>query len=326
VALSAADLQAAQFASRRGAIGGAPADAEAGRFEFRPWGDRAAARVVGIAVPDGRLSPQREQAFEALLRQAGIAAERTRLAEATREARLEAERERLRAAVLSSLSHDLRTPLASILGSVTSLRRFGASMPQADSDDLLAAIEEETQRLARYVGNLLDLTRIQAGALQTARDWIDPADAARAAVDRARRAYPETVFTLACEPSTPLVRGDAVLLEQAIFNLLDNAARFAGADGPVTVQVEPVEGCVRIAVSDAGPGIPARDLPHVFESFYRGGEAGAVAGSGLGLAVSRGMVLALGGEIEALSPLLGGRGTRMLIHLPLPGDHGGDRP
>lgn len=324
IALSPADQQAALYAARRGRIGAAAED-EAHGFEFRPWGTGGSVPVV-IGVSGGRPSPWRDQAIEALLHQAAVAAERTRLAEATQEARAETERERLRAALLSSLSHDLRTPLASILGSVTSLRQLGDALRPEERDDLLAAIEEEAERLSRFVGNLLDMTRLQAGALAASRDWIDAADPARAAVERARRAFPRTVFTLSVPAEVPPVRGDAVLLEQAIFNLLDNAARFGGDAAPVAVSLEPADDGLHIAVTDAGPGIPAKELPRVFDSFYRGTRNAGTPGSGLGLAISRGMLGAMGGTIEAVSPVMGGRGTRMLIQLPRDADAVTDVP
>jgi two-component system sensor histidine kinase KdpD len=321
VALSPADQQAALYAARRGRIG-AVAEDEAQGFEFRPWSAGPATPLV-IGVAGGPPAPGRDEAIEALLQQAAVAAERTRLAEATQEARAETERERLRAALLSSLSHDLRTPLASILGAVTSLRQLGGALRPEDRDDLLAAIEEEAERLSRFVANLLDMTRLQAGALAASRDWIDAADAARAAVDRARQAFPKTAFDLSVPPGAPPVRGDAVLLEQALFNLLDNAARFGGEAARVSVSLEPTGDSLRIAVTDAGPGIPAEDLPRVFDSFYRGAQSPGTPGSGLGLAISRGMLQAMGGTIEAVSPVVGGRGTRMLVQLPREADDAG---
>ena len=138
-----------------------------------------------------------------------------------------AEGERLRSALLSSVSHDLRTPLASILGSVTSLRQLGDRIPKADQAELLATIEEEATRLTQFVTNLLDMTRLDAGALDIRRDWIDVADIIRGAVNRSRKLMPARKIELTLADGLPLIRGDATLLEQVMFNLIDNADKYS---------------------------------------------------------------------------------------------------
>ncbi len=203
---------------------------------------------------------EREQVIEAVLRQGAVALERVAFAREAEAARAAAEEEKLRSALLSSISHDLRTPLATILGSVTTLRELGEAMPAEARADLLAAIEEETDRLSRFVANLLAMTRLEAG-VAVKRDWTDAADVLRAALTRARMAFPHQAGR-ACRwgrLAIPLVRADATLLEQAVFNLIDNAARHSPAGEPVRGLSAPVEGRSR---RDCGRGSrPGRRLP-----------------------------------------------------------------
>ncbi len=295
-------------------------------FQFLPVRTSGGtAGVVGFAPAERTedLPAEAARAFTALLDQGTLAIERANLVAEARRNEASAERERLQATLLSSLSHDLRTPLASILGSVTSLRGYGERMPEADRDDLLAAIEEETRRLARFVSNLLDMTRVEAGALNLKRDLFDVADVAAAAIGRATRAFPGREITVLLGAGLPPVRGDAVLVEQALFNLLDNAQKYAEPGTPTTVRAADEGGTVVVAVEDRGCGIPAADLDRVFDKFTRLSDGdGRPPGTGLGLAVAKGVVEAMGGRIRAESPIGHGRGTRVLISLPAasPGD------
>jgi two-component system sensor histidine kinase KdpD len=161
------------------------------------------------------------------------------------------------------------------------------------------------------------MSRIESGALKVRRDWVDVGDVIRAAVERSRKAFPRQTIKVSLEASLPFVRGDSTLLEQVLFNLLDNAQKYGGDAGAV-VHARREDGKVLISVTDEGAGIRSADLERVFEKFYRGGRIdGRRAGTGLGLSICRGIVSAMGGTIEAQSPAARRRGTRMVVRLPV---------
>ncbi|MDZ5454286.1 sensor histidine kinase KdpD [Labrys sp. ZIDIC5] len=289
-------------------------------FEFRPiLTPNGAVGVLGLAQPEGAepLSPAEERILVAILDQTAIAIDRAKLAkENVRTAALE-ESEKLRSALLSSLSHDLRTPLASITGAVTTLRQLGTKMAEESRDDLLASIEEEAARLSRFVANLLDMSRLEAGALNARRDLLDVADVVRGAVERARKAFPTRLVETSLATDLPLVRGDQALLGQVLFNLLDNAHKYGGEDSSTAVFARREDNEVVVTITDQGKGIPPADLEKIFDKFYRRGKVdGRAPGTGLGLSISRGFIEAMGGTITAESPAVRKRGTRIVIRLP----------
>jgi two-component system sensor histidine kinase KdpD len=292
------------------------------RFQFRPLvSPRGVVGVCGVEPGNATepFSPQDDRTLTAILDQTAIAVDRSSLVgEAIRAAALE-ENEKLRTTLLSSLSHDLRTPLASITGAVTSLRELGDKMSAQDRQDLLASIEEEAGRLARFVRNLLDMSRIEAGALEVRRDWVDVADAVRGAQERARKTFPNQQVAVSLARDLPPIRGDANLLQQVLFNLLDNAHKYGGgADAIIHARQEGPY--VVVTVTDGGPGVKPADLERIFEKFYRGGRPdGRKAGTGLGLSICRGLVEAMGGTIVAQSPAIRRRGTRIVMRFPIPG-------
>lgn len=275
--------------------------------------------AMGIAPSDRSrpLSAEEERALAALLDQGTLAIERAMLVSEAQRGEALAERERLQATLLSSISHDLRTPLASILGSATSLREYGNRMEQADRDDLILTIEEEARRLTRFVANLLDMTRVESGTLTLRRDWIEVSDIILAAVKRARKAFPSRTVEARASPGALSVQGDPVLFEQVLFNLLDNADKYAAAGTPTVIAAGIGAGQVVVTVEDRGRGIPPSDLERVFEKFTRLGNGdGRPAGTGLGLAIAKSVVEAMGGAIRAESPVHDGCGTRIIIDLP----------
>ena len=289
------------------------------RFQFRPLAtSRGSVAVCGIepAHPNRAFSGEEERTLTSLLEQTAIALDRARLVgDAVRAAALE-QNEALRSTLLASLSHDLRTPLASITGAVTSLRQFGDQMPPEDRRDLLASIEEEAGRLSRFVANMLDMSRIESGALKVRRDWVDVADVIRAAAARIQKTFGGQPVAINVAPSLPFIRGDAHLLEQVLFNLLDNAHKYGG-DGGVIVHARREANEVAISVTDAGSGVKKGDLERIFEKFYRGGGIdGRKAGTGLGLSIARGLTEAMGGTIIAQSPAQRRRGTRIILRFP----------
>ena len=321
-ALQPGDAAAARWAYDRGeAAGWRTATLPDARLRFLPIRTaRGTMGVLGFEPADRtrEIPSDDARAFAALLDQAGISLERAALVAQARAGEALAERERLQATLLSSLSHDLRTPLSSILGAVTSLRGYGDRMPAGDRADLLAAVEEETRKLARFVSNLLDMTRVEAGMLDLRRGWMDVEEVAAAAAARARRAFPARALDLSIPDDLPLVRGDAGLFEQVVFNLLDNADKYSAPGTPTRLALRADGPSVAVTVEDRGCGIPPADLDRVFGKFTRLGEGdGRPAGTGLGLAIAKGVVEALGGTIRAESPAAEGRGTRFVVRLPV---------
>ncbi len=320
LSLDTTDFEAAERASRRGSLQQAAASGWPGsRMTFIPVLSAGSTdSIAGWASPkgSGRQSRFGDMAATGIVRQASMALERAELQKHAAREREKADREALRSALLASMSHDLRTPLATILGSVTSLRQLGETLPANARADLLVAIEEEAGRLARHVDNLLDMTRLQSGG-EIRRDWIDGVDTAQLAVMRARQNFPQREIRFEAGGTETLVRGDASLLEQVVFNLLDNAIKFSPAVTPVEVSVATLGDEVEITVRDHGPGLGGIDRQKMFEPFHRGISTDA-AGSGLGLAICRAIVAAHGGRIEAESPVSGKGGTAMRVFLPVP--------
>ncbi|MEO5337296.1 MAG: sensor histidine kinase KdpD [Magnetospirillum sp. WYHS-4] len=275
--------------------------------------------VLGVRMPEGAETPTPEQTrlLETLADQAAMAIERTNLVADVEAARVATERERLRSALLSSLSHDLRTPLVSIKGAASTLISYGEQLSPDARHDLAQSIEDEAERLNRFVQNLLDMTRLEAGALKPRADWADLRDIVAAAVRRAKRVARSHELRIDIAPDMPLLSLDAVLMEQAFFNLLDNACKYAPAGTLVKVWARRTAAHVAVEICDEGPGIAPEDREKVFDMFYRVAQSDSQAGTGLGLAICRGIVEAHGGTIHVESGLHGS-GTCIVVHLPLP--------
>ncbi|MEI2300835.1 sensor histidine kinase KdpD [Ensifer sp. MJa1] len=316
--LDVADIMAARWAmDKKEPAGNGTGTLPNSPFHFRPLtSPHGVVGVCGFVQADKPLEINEERALSAILDQTAIAVDRARLSRESLDQAAKLEGERFRAALLSSISHDLRTPLATITGAVTSLRQLGDRMPPESRDDLLKSIEEEGGRLTRFVANLLDMTRIEAGTVNAKRDWVDVADVVRASVDRARKYFPEREIETSIAPDLPLMRGDSVLLGQVLFNLLDNANKYGG-DEPISIYARCDGNEITLSVTDLGKGIPPKDLEQVFEKFFRRGKAdGRTPGTGLGLSIAKGFVEAMGGQIKAESPALRRRGTRISMRFP----------
>ncbi|WEN14900.1 ATP-binding protein [Rhodanobacter sp. AS-Z3] len=255
----------------------------------------------------------------AMTQDIALALERTRLAEELEQARVQGETERLRNALLSSVSHDLRSPLASMIGAADTLAMYQAQLPHDEQQQLLQAILHEGQRLDRYIQNLLDMTRLGHGTLKLHRDWVDATEVVVAATDRLRRFFPELILQTELPHDTVLLYVHPALIEQALFNVLENAAHFSPPDGAVRVTVNVVGEQLLIEVIDHGPGIPPDERARIFDMFYsvsRGDRGNK--GTGLGLSICRGMIGAHGGSVEALPGEDGGTIIRITLPLPPP--------
>ena len=295
--LDDADLAAAKWSWERNHTAGRGSDTLPGAKRlFMPMNTgRGAVGVVGIDSdePGPILTPDQHRLLDALADQAALAIERVNLVEDVDRARLVAETDRLRAALLTSISHDLRTPLASILGSATSLSE---AMDASTRLDLIHNIQDEAERLNRFIGNLLDMTRLESGPLRLRTGAIELSDAIGSALRRASKILAEHRTQVVLQPNLPMLDLDEVLFEQVLFNLLDNASKYAPAGSLITIKAWQDGGNVVVQVLDEGPGIPPADLEHVFDKFYRvGGADRRRAGTGLGLAICRGFVEAMHG-------------------------------
>lgn len=260
-----------------------------------------------------------ERAFRG---QAAIALERARLHREVAEARLRAEGEALREALLNSVSHDLRTPLAVILGAATTLEGMGGGSPEARRE-LSASIREEAERLSSYIENVLDLTRIRAGQIAPRLELVELSDIVNAALRRRARALSAHRVEVRLPPDLPMLRLDLFLMEHALANALDNAAKYSPEGAGVTVSAIREDDEVRLTVADAGQGMDANELQNAFEPFFRGrpAQGRAVTGSGLGLAICRAFVQANGGRV-VLESAGSGKGTSLHLLLPVPHEEG----
>jgi two-component system sensor histidine kinase KdpD len=316
--LGPTDQAAARWAWQHGE----PAGADTGTLPSATWtfrplqGLKARSGVAGIEArtiqgEDG------DRFVAALLDQGAVALERAEFAADAADAEALRRSDRLRSALLNSVSHDLRTPLATVLGAATTLLEYGKSLDRKVQTDLLVSIREEAERLNRYVGNLLDMTRLEGGGLNIRSDWVDVRDVLGAAADRVSRRVGGRQLTRDFPAELTMVKADTALLEQALVNILENAIAYSPDESTIELAAYEDRGNVVISIEDEGRGIPTAELERVFEKFRRMEEAtDRGKGSGLGLAISKGFVEALGGRIAAASPIHEGRGTRILISLP----------
>ncbi|HJR96977.1 MAG TPA: ATP-binding protein [Actinomycetota bacterium] len=282
--------------------------ARAARPGLTPGGpDTVVPLVVGpvsfgtlrVERPDGRrpLGPHERLLLEAASKQAAAALDRARLDARARLAQLDAETNQLRAAMFSSVTHDFRTPLASIKAGVTSLLDPSVEHDPAQERELLTTILEETDRLNRLVGNILDLARIRAGALTPARNEAGLDEIAEAVVARVTPRLADVRVVLEIADDVPSVTVDEMQIDQVMTNLLENAARHSPPGGDIRLSVEQAGDDVAVRVADAGPGVAPEDRERVFEAFYRGASIPDSPGTGLGLAIANAIVKAHEGRV-----------------------------
>jgi len=274
--------------------------------------------LLGVCPREGQpFTDQRRRLLTALSQPLAQALARAQLADELEAARLHGETEQLRSALLASVSHDLRTPLTAMRGGIDSLLALGEAIPLEDRRELLEGTRDEAERLDRYIQNLLDMTRLGHGALKLARDWVAPGDIVGSALNRLRTVLAPLQVSTHVPAALPLLFVHAALIEQALVNVLENAARFSPSQGRLRVEAGASDSELFFSVSDEGPGIPEAERAKIFDMFYtaaRGDRGGQ--GTGLGLAICQGMVGAHGGRITVADGI-DGRGTCITLHLPL---------
>jgi two-component system, OmpR family, sensor histidine kinase KdpD len=278
--------------------------------------------IIGLDSdnPGPLLSPDQRRLFDALADQAALAIERINLVEDIDRARLAAETERLRAALLTSISHDLRTPLASILGSASSLKSHRATLDAAAEEELIGTIQEEAERLNGFIANLLDMTRLESGAIQPHLEFVDLSDVIGSALRRASAILGSHEIAVDLPAGLPSLKLDPVLFEQVLFNLLENAAKYTAPGTKIQLAARHEGNRALLVVQDEGDGIPTADIERIFDKFYRVQASDRKrAGTGLGLPICRGFVEAMGGTITA-GNRSDGHGAVFTIALPIPAD------
>jgi two-component system, OmpR family, sensor histidine kinase KdpD len=320
--LADGDVAAAKWAWENNRPAGRGSDTLPGaKWLFLPMRTgRGAIGVIGIDSdkPGPLLTPDERRLLDALIDQGALAIERVYLVEDMARVKRTVETERLRSALLTSISHDLKTPLAAVLGAAGTLRDLSKKLGEAEKADLVATIIDESERLNRFIANLLDMTKLESGAVVPNMALHDLGEIVGSALRRATKILARHRVDVDLQADLPMLELDAVLFEQALFNLLDNAAKYAPADTVIRVESWREQDVVCLRVLDEGEGIPADELEHIFDKFYRAQKGDQVrAGTGLGLAISRGFVEAMRGTITA-----GNRadrnGAAFTISLPIP--------
>jgi two-component system sensor histidine kinase KdpD len=319
--LEPTDQAAADWVFSHGQPAGRHTDTLAGAaWWFLPLRDgQATIGVMGLRYGAGprRLTAESRRLAEAMAEDIAQAALRTRLVSDLESARVANETERLRSALLSSVSHDLRSPLAAMVGSASSLANYAGAMSEDDRKSLLDTILLEGDRLDRYIQNLLDMTRLGHDGLTLNRDWIGVDELVGSATGRLRRYQPNVRLHVNLAAGLPAIWVHPALVEQALFNVLENAAKFSPPGEAIEIAAHAADGHLQLDVRDRGPGIPQQERSRIFDMFYsvERGDRGR-QGTGLGLTIAQGMIGAHGGSVEAL-PGPDGKGTLIRIALPL---------
>jgi two-component system sensor histidine kinase KdpD len=320
--LSDADLAAAKWAWEHDRPAGRGSDTLPGAKRlFLPM--RTGRGAIGVVGIDGDevgplFTPDQKRLLDALTDQAALAVERVFLVDDLDQAERRAEADRLRGALLSSISHDLKTPLASIVGASGTLRDFGDALDPAAKAELLGTVIEESERLNRFIANLLDMTKLESGAVRPNTGLYDLGEILGATLERAGKILARHGVRLEVAPDLPMLSLDPVLFEQVLFNLLDNAAKYAPEETSIEIRAWQDDEAIRIRVSDEGDGIPEGDLDKIFDKFHRAPKGDQIrAGTGLGLAISRGFVEAMGGRIVAENRA-DRAGAAFTVSMPIP--------
>ena len=322
--LDDADLAAAKWAWQNDRPAGRGSDTLPGAKRlFLPM--RTGRGAIGVVGIDGDkagplLTPDERRLLDALIDQGALAIERVHLVEDIDRVKRTADTDRLRSALLTSISHDLRTPLSAVLGAAGTLRDLAGKLSDAQKTDLLATIIDESERLNRFIANLLDMTKLESGAIVPNAAPQDLREIVGSALRRAAKILADHPVELQLADDLPMLELDAVLFEQVLFNLLDNAAKYSSPGSGITISVVRDRESVELRIIDEGDGIPAHELEKIFDKFYRAQKGDRVrAGTGLGLAISRGFVEAMRGTITAANRP-DRKGAIFSIRLPIPAD------
>jgi len=313
------ELSVAAWVFGRGRVAGAGTDTlPAAHGLYVPLiGSNGIIGVLGVRPTDPKRfrDPGVLHLLETFAGQAAVALERTLLAERAQREQVEIEAERLRTSLLSSLSHDLRTPLGAITGALSSILEDRGTLSDATRRDLVKAALEESQRMNRLIGNLLDMIRVESGSLQVQKDWQPLEEPVGVALIRLEDRLRDHPVQVRLPPDLPLVPIDGVLIEQVFINLLENAVKYTPSGTPIEIAATTLDGAVRVDVADRGPGLPAGEETRIFEKFYRVPGATATSGVGLGLTIVRGIITAHGGRIWAENRPGGGAMFRFTLPL-----------
>lgn len=277
-------------------------------------GERVLAVLALASVRSGPLRPDERELLDVFVRQGALALERARLADTAKAAALKARTEEMRSSLLSAVSHDLRTPLATITGAVTTLRDTSATLSPPQRADLEDVIQEEAERLERLVANLLEMTRLETGGVVLRREWVPLDEVVSAALSRLEARLADRTVTVALTGAPPLVSVDPMLLEQVFLNLVENAAKYSPPSTPIDIAATHGAQTLEITVADRGPGIPEADAARVFEKFFRGAHVG-IGGVGLGLPICRAVMQAHDGSIRVEARPAGGAIFRLTLPL-----------
>lgn len=320
--LDQADLAAANWAWSNDRSAGRGSDTLPGAKRlFLPM--RTGRRPIGvIGIDNDRtgplLTPDQRRLLDALVDQGALAIERVLLVEDMDRVKRTVESERLRSALLTSISHDLKTPLASVLGAASTMRDLAGALSDTAKRDLLATVIDESERLNRFIANLLDMTKLESGAIVPNTALHDLGEIVGSALRRASKILTAHEVELVLAPDLPMLELDAVLFEQVLFNLLDNAAKYSLPETTIAIKSRRERDQVVLEIADEGAGIPPHELESVFDKFYRVQKGDHVRpGTGLGLAISRGFVEAMGGTIAAANRS-DRSGAVLTILLPVP--------
>ncbi len=320
--LDKADLAAANWAWGNDRSAGRGSDTLPGAKRlFLPMRTgRGAIGVVGI--DDDKtgplLTPDQRRLLDALMDQGALAIERVLLVEDMDRVKRTVESDRLRSALLTSISHDLKTPLASVLGAASTMRDLSSGLTDTEKRDLLATVIDESERLNRFIANLLDMTKLESGAIVPNTAPYDIGEIVGSVLRRASKILGNHQVSLELAADLPMLELDAVLFEQVLFNLLDNAAKYAPADTTISIRGLQDRDWVALQIIDEGDGIPPAELESIFDKFYRTQKGDHVRpGTGLGLAISRGFVEAMHGTISATNRI-DRKGAVLTIRLPIP--------
>jgi two-component system sensor histidine kinase KdpD len=323
--LDKADLAAANWAWSNDRSAGRGSDTLPGAKRlFLPMRTgRGAVGVIGIDDDKSGplLAPDQRRLLDALVDQGALAIERVLLVEDMDRVKRTVESDRLRAALLTSISHDLKTPLASVLGAASTMRDLGSGLTDAEKWDLLATVIDESERLNRFIANLLDMTKLESGAIVPNTARHDIGEIVGSVLRRASKILVHHKISLELAADMPMLELDAVLFEQVLFNLLDNAAKYAPLDTAISIRSLRDRDSVSLEIIDEGDGISPTELESVFDKFYRAQKGDHVRpGTGLGLAISRGFVEAMHGTISAANRT-DRSGAVLTIRLPIPADN-----